>query len=184
MISREESLELLNRYLKNKNLLNHCFAVEAILGACASRLGEDVELWSQTGLLHDLDYDYTKDRPEQHALMTAELIEGLVPDEAIHAILSHNFQHSNVFPEEHLDKALIASDAVSGLLIASALVMPSKSLLEVTPDSVMRKFKDKSFAAGCERKRILLCEEVGFSLQDFISLSLESLQKIHEVLGL
>ncbi len=184
MISREESLELLNQYLKTKNLLNHSFAVEAILAGCARRLGEDEELWSRTGLLHDLDYDYTKDHPEQHALMTAELIEGLVPDEAIHAILSHNFQHSNVFPKEHLDKALIASDAISGLVIASALVMPKKSLLKVTPKSVMRKFKDKSFAAGCERKRILLCEDIGFSLEQFISLSLESLQQIHDVLGL
>ena len=184
MLSRNEGLILLNKYIVNQNLKKHSFAVESILREIACELKKDEELWALTGLLHDLDYKYTKDNPEKHGLMTADILKGLIPLEAINAIKSHNFQHTMQIPKTHLDKALIAADAVSGLIIAAALVMPSKKLADVKIKTVRNKYKDKSFAAGCERKRIDLCEDIGLDLDKFLELSLFSLKNISDELGL
>jgi len=184
MINREEALELLRKYIKTKNLIKHSYAVEAILGNVATCLGENQELWTLTGLLHDLDYDLTKETPEQHSIMTVSLLEGLLPPESINAIKSHNYQYTMQVPETTLDKSLIAADAVSGLVIAAALVMPTKKLQDVQLKTVLRKFKDSSFAAGCNRKRIILCEDVDVELSEFLQISLSALQNISSELGL
>ena len=184
MIIRDEALELLKRHLKNENLMKHSFAVEAILKEMASILKKDEELWALTGLLHDLDYEYTKQNPEKHATMTAEILEELLPTEAINAIKAHNYQHSMQIPQTYLDKALIAADAVSGLIIAAALVMPSKKLEDVKTTTIHKKYKDKSFASGCNRKRIDLCEDVGLELDRFLELSLNALKNIADQLDL
>ena len=178
MLSRDEGLTLLDKYLKNENLRKHSFAVEAILQEIAHILKNDEDLWALTGLLHDLDYEYTKENPEKHATMTVEILKGLIPDEAIHAIQAHNYQHTMQIPETSLDKALIAADAVSGLIIAAALVMPSKKLADVKTTTIHNKYKDKSFASGCNRKRIDLCEDFGFELDRFLELSLNALKNI------
>ena len=115
MIIRDEALQLLKRHLKNENLLKHSFAVEAILKEMADILKKDEELWGLTGLLHDLDYEYTKQNPEKHAITTAEILEELLPTEAINAIKAHNYQQTMQIPQTSLDKALISADAVSGL---------------------------------------------------------------------
>ena len=184
MITREEGLVLLNKYLKNENYKKHSFAVEAILHSIAQLLHRDTEVWALTGLLHDLDYEYTKGKPENHATMTAEILEGIVPDEMIKAIKAHNYQHTMQIPETSLDKALIAADAVSGLIIAAALVMPLKTLAEVQLSTVIKKYKDTSFAQGCNRRRIDLCEDFGMELEQFLEVSLSSLKNISPVLGL
>jgi hypothetical protein len=184
MMSREEALELLHKYLRQQNLIKHSLAVEAILKATAQKLNKNEELWAQVGLLHDLDYDYTKENPEKHALITSEVLEGLLPEEGINAIKSHNYQHTFQIPETSLDKSLIAADAVSGLIIAAALVMPSKKLSEVTVRTLVKKFKDKTFASGCNRKRIELCEDIGINRDDFLQLSLMALQNIADDLDL
>ena len=123
-------------------------------------------------------------RKTDYERMTAEILDGIVPDEIVQAIKAHNYQHTMQIPESSLDKALIAADAVSGLIIAAALVMPSKTLAEVTLSTVMKKYKDNSFAQGCNRKRIDLCEDFGMTLEQFLQISLESLQQIADVLGL
>ena len=184
MITRKEALELLRKYLKTDNLIKHSLAVEAILRAMAVKLNEDEELWGLTGLLHDLDYDFTKEEPEKHSLMTADLIADLLPHEALIAIKAHNYQHTSQIPQTYLDKSLIAADAVSGLIIAAALVMPSKKLSDVTTMTLSSKFKDKSFAAGCNRKRIELCEDTELNLDKFLELSLHALKEISDKLGL
>lgn len=159
-------------------------AVEAILQAMALKLGEDEELWALTGLLHDLDYDFTKNEPERHSLVTIKVLEDLLPEEGINAIKAHNYQYTAQIPQTYLDKSLIAADAVSGLIIAAALVMPSKKLVDVTPKTLSDKFKDKSFAAGCNRKRIELCADMDLELQVFLELSLNALKNIADTLGL
>jgi hypothetical protein len=184
MINREEAVILLNKYVKNENYKKHSFAVEAILTSIAPILHRDSEIWGLTGLLHDLDYEYTQGKPEQHATMTADILEGLVPDTVIQAIKAHNYQHTMQIPQTSLDKALIAADALSGLLIATALVMPSKTLAEVEVSTVIKKYKDPSFARGCNRKRIDLCEDFGMELEQFINISLDALQHISGMLGL
>jgi putative nucleotidyltransferase with HDIG domain len=184
MLSRKEAYELLRKNLRSENLVKHSLAVEAILQAIARKLGEDEELWGLTGLLHDLDYDYTKSDPARHALVTVKVLDGLIPLEGINAIKAHNYQHTAQVPQTYLDKSLIAADAVSGLIIAAALVMPSKKLADVTPKTVLDKFRDKSFAAGCNRKRIELCTDMELELQVFLELSLDALKNIADVLGL
>jgi len=184
MLTHKEAFELVRKYIKTENLIKHSFAVEAILRAVAQKLHEDEELWALTGLLHDLDYDFTKDEPEKHAQITIKLLADLLPEEAITAIKAHNYQHTAQLPQSYLDKSLIAADAVSGLIIAAALVMPSKKLADVTITTLMNKFKDKSFAAGCNRKRIELCEDTELSLEEFLELSLNALKGISEKLEL
>jgi len=184
MLTREEALGLLQKYLHNDKLINHSLAVEAILQAMAKFLHEDEELWGMTGLLHDLDYEYTQEDPDKHTLMTAQMLEGLLPNEAIEAIKAHNYQHTNQLPIQALDRALLAADAVSGLIIAAALVMPNRTLAEVTTQTLHKKFKDSSFASSISRKRIELCEDTGFDLERFFTLSLTALQGIHDKLGL
>lgn len=184
MMDRDEGLKLLKQYLRNENLIKHSYAVEAILREMARSLDKDKELWALTGLLHDLDYEYTKENPEKHATTTAEILKELLPDEAIHAIKAHNYKHTMQIPETYLDKALIAADAVSGLIIAAALVMPSKKLADVKTTTLCSKYKDKSFAAGCNRKRIDLCEDVGLEHDKFLELSLTALKNIADQLDL
>jgi putative nucleotidyltransferase with HDIG domain len=184
MLSRNEGLTLLKKYLRNENLRKHSFAVEAILREIACRLQKDEELWALTGLLHDLDYEYTKEKPEKHATTTAEILNEMLPKEATDAIKAHNYKHTMQIPQTHLDKALITADAVSGLIIAAALVMPSKKLADVKPTTLRNKYKDKSFAAGCNRKRIDLCEDIGLELDDFLEISLTALKNISDQLGL
>ena len=184
MLSREEAVKLLTKYLRDEKLIKHSFAVEAILTEMAKKLHEDEELWGLTGLLHDIDYEYTKDEPEKHTQLTAQVLAELLPTEAIDAIKSNNYKHTGQLPINALDRALIAADAVSGLVIATALVVPSKKLSDVKPDTLINKFKDKSFAAGCERKRIELCIDTGFEIDMFLGLSLYALQNIADKLDL
>jgi len=184
MISREQGFKLLNKYLKNENLIKHSLAVEAILREIAKKLNENEELWALTGLLHDLDYDYTKEEPEKHTIFTAQILEGLVPKEVVNAVKSHNYQHTIQAPETSLDKSLIAADAVSGLIIATALIVPSKKLSDVELKTLINKFKDKSFAKGCNRRRIALCADVGIELNEFLKVSLNALKSIADTLGL
>jgi putative nucleotidyltransferase with HDIG domain len=184
MLSRNEAYELLKKNLRTENLIKHSLAVEAILQEMAKKLGEDPELWGITGLLHDLDYDFTKNEPEHHSLITIKILNDLLPKEAINAIKAHNYQYTAKNPQTYLEKSLIAADAVSGLVIAAALVMPSKKISDVTPKTLMVKFKDKSFAAGCNRKRIELCEDMELELQMFLELSLNALKNIADELGL
>ncbi len=177
MISRNEGLALIKKYLRNDKLIKHSLAVEAIMSKLAEKLAKDKELWGLTGLLHDVDYEYTKDEPEKHATIGAQILEGLLPEEAIHAVKAHNYTHTDTIPSSSLDKALIAADAVSGLVIASALVMPSKKLSEVRVETLINKFNDLSFAKGCNRNRIELCLDAGIALEAFLALSLHALQE-------
>ncbi len=183
MITREEALELLRAHVSDEKLIKHMLAVEAIMRALARRLGEDEELWGLTGLLHDLDYEETKDDFSRHGLRSAEMLEGKLPEEGLHAIRAHN-DRTGVQPETKLDFALRASDALSGLIVASALVMPNKKLAEVKVRTLRKKFKSKDFARGVDRDRIRLCEELGLSLEEFFELGLEAMKSIADQLGL
>ncbi|RLI09873.1 phosphohydrolase [Candidatus Bathyarchaeota archaeon] len=151
--------------------------------ALARELGEDEELWGLTGLLHDLDYEETKGDFSRHGLRSAELLEGKLPQEALHAIMAHN-DLTGVKPEGKLDLALRAADALSGLIVATALVMPNKKLAEVKLSTLRKKFKAKDFARGADRDRIRLCEQLGLSLERFLELGLEAMKAIASDLGL
>ena len=184
MISREEALAFLEKYIKDEKLIKHSLAVEAIMRGLAKRLGRNEDIWGLTGLLHDLDYEYTRDDPVEHGIIACEMLKGLVPEEILDAIKAHNYKYTSQAPTRSLEKALIAADAVSGLIIATALVMPSKKLSEVRVETLMKKFDDKSFAKGVDRKEISMCYDFGIPLKEFLEISLRSLQAIADDLGL
>ena len=184
MLAREEALNLVKKHISKKNILYHMLAVEAIMRSLARHFGEDEEKWGLVGLVHDVDYEKTETTPEKHSLIAEQILKETLPEELLRAVKAHNFKHTGVKPESRMEKALIASDAVSGLLVACALVMPSKKLAEVKVETVAKKFKDKDFARGAERERILICEEIGIPREKFFEISLNGLKEIAAEIGL
>jgi len=183
-ITRGEALKILKKHLKNKNLFKHCLAVEAVMRRLARHFGQDEELWAMAGLLHDIDYEKTKDDPERHSKVGAEMLAELgLPGELVYAVKVHNDVHG--LPRKALmDKALYASDPVTGLIVAGALILPEKKLAAVDVPFLLNRFKEKSFARGAKRETIASCEEMGLSLEEFLGLSLEAMQGIAGELGL
>ncbi len=184
MLTRDKALDLVKKHVSKRNVVYHMLAVEAIMRGTAKHLGEDEELWGLVGLLHDIDYEKTEATPEKHSLLAEEILKGMVPDEIMRAVKTHNFKHTGVMPETRMEKTLIAADAISGLLVACALVMPSKKLVDVKVETVMKKFKDKDFARGAERERILVCEEIGIPREKFFEIALNGLKNIATEIGL
>lgn len=184
MLTRDEALSLVKKNVSKKNVVYHMLAVEAIMRKVAKHFGENQEVWGLLGLLHDIDYEKTEATPEKHSLLAEEILKGHVPNELIKSIKTHNFRHTGIMPESLMEKALIASDAISGLLVACALVMPSKRLVDVKVETVAKKFKDKDFARGAERDRILLCEEIGIPREKFFEIALEGLKEVSAEIGL
>lgn len=184
LISKDKALEMIDENIKTENLKKHMWAVGQIMKRLAEELGKDEDKWEILGLIHDVDYEETKDNPEKHALKSAEMVEGMVPDDVVRAIKSHNHKHTEVEPKKDIENALIAADAVSGLIVATALVMPNSKLEEARPESVEKKFDDSSFAKNIDRERILYCEKIGMDRDEFLELSLDALQDIDDRLGL
>lgn len=184
MIQRVQALRLIEEHVKNKNLIKHMLAVEAIMEGLARHFSEDVELWGLTGLLHDIDYSLTESCPEKHTLVAEDLLKDVVPEELIRAVKAHNSEHTGTMPKSKMEKALVAADSISGLLIACALVMPTKKLEDVRLDTVCRKFKAKDFARAVSREKILKCREIGLNREKFYEIALDSLKGIAGELGL
>ena len=185
MLTRNEALTLVKKNVTKKNSVFHMVAVEAIMKSIAKYLGENERLWQLTGLLHDIDYEKTENNPDMHSLLSEKILSNFdVPEDILRAIKAHNFVYSHINPESNMEKALIACDAISGLLVACALVMPSKKLAEVKLSTVKKKYKDKSFARGVARERILFCEEIGIPRNIFFKLSLDGLKTVSSEIGL
>ncbi len=185
MISIEEARDLMEREVETDALRMHMLAVSAIMGAIAAKLEierEDNEKWALVGLLHDLDYERTKDNFEQHGLITVEMLTEELPDECLYAIKAHN-SRTGFEPNSVMAKALIAADAVSGLIVPTALMMPTRKLADVSVKSLKKKYKDKSFARTVSRENIMICEDLGLERSEFFKLALEALQKISDELG-
>lgn len=188
VIERGEALALLRSYLRDEKMVKHCVAVEAIMRLLAKRLGEDENLWSLVGLLHDIDYDHVGRDMSRHGIEAINILRGSgLPQEALDAIAGHNEHNGYKVENEKAKKilhALRAADHASGLIVATALVMPSKRLSEVKLDTLIRKFKAKDFARGVDRERIREVEHLGIGLEEFLALSLEALKGVADQLGL
>jgi putative nucleotidyltransferase with HDIG domain len=183
-LTREEVLNSINQNVENKNLVKHMLATEAIMRALARRLGEDEEEWGLTGLLHDIDVELSGEDMSTHSKLGADLARELgASDSMAHAILCHNEAHG-VPRETNLDKALFCADPLTGLITAAALVRPDKKLAGLEAKSVLKRFKEKSFAAGADRKQISQCSELGLELDEFVELGLEAMKVIADDLGL
>jgi len=182
-MNRDEALILLKQHISRDSLLKHSLAVESIMREVAEFLGEDIELWGLTGLLHDIDFQKTESDLSKHGLVAEIIFKELVDPKIIHAIKSHNFENTGINPEGKMEITLIAADAISGLIIAAALVKPEKKLSLVTVDSIKNAFKKKGFAAGSNRENIKRIEEFT-PLINFFELSLKGLNKIASELNL
>ncbi len=185
MISRDEALKILNDNIKSQNLIKHSLAVEAIMRGLAKFFKEDEEKWGILGLLHDIDYEKTRDKPEEHSLIGSQMLKEMgFEEEFTRAVASHNEIH-NILPDSLMAKALFISDPLSGLIVASTLVLPSKKISDLTAENVLNRFKEKAFARSVNRQHILKCEEfLNLSLEKFIEIALNSMQQIATDLGL
>jgi predicted hydrolase (HD superfamily) len=193
-MTREQAYQLLTKYLTNKNLIKHSLAAEATmkglyryLTQADTQTAEDEEKWGITGLLHDVDYEVSQKNGdvEQHGTLNFVPDKESIPADILHGIQAHAFEYSKVMPESNMDWAITTCDQLTGLITACALVRPDKKLASVTPESVMKKFNQKAFAAGADRKVIALCEEkLDIPLDKFIEISLTAMQSISDDLGL
>jgi putative nucleotidyltransferase with HDIG domain len=183
-VTREEALDSIKANIENQNTIKHMLATEAIMRALARRFGEDEEEWGLTGLVHDIDMELTEGDMSTHSKLGADLARELGASEVMaHAVLCHNETHG-IPRESRLDKALFCADPLTGLITAAALVRPDKKLAGVEARSVMKRFKEKSFAAGAKREQIARCAELGLDLDQFIKLGLVAMQAIAPNLGL
>lgn len=182
-MDREKAIELIKNYIKNERLQKHVFAVAACMKELAERLSENKEKWELAGLLHDLDYDFTKDKPEEHGLKTVQILKemGFEDKEVLDAILAHCDKKPC---ETKMEWALYTTDPTSGFIVACALMHPSKKLKNIDLGFMKRRFKEKRFAQGANREQIKKCENLGLSLDEFLQTCLKGMQKIDETLGL
>ena len=167
--SRVDALSLLKEYNQNEGLIKHALAVEAVMRYSAKKRGEDEEKWGVIGLVHDLDYERF---PDKHCHKTEEILtERGWPAEYIRAVVSHGWGIcTDVEPQSELEKLLYAIDELTGLVAATALVRPSKSVMDVEVKSVKKKWKDKAFAAGVNRAVIAKgAEMLGVELSELIN---------------
>lgn len=184
MYSREEALALLNKYLPPGNLFKHLYAVEAVMRALARGFKENEEEWGLVGLLHDLDYEETKNEPWRHGLVSGEILTRIgLKEELVYAIKCH-YEQTGLKRKSLLDKALYAADPLTGLIVAGALIRPGKKLAEVDAGFLLNRFAEKSFAKGAKREQIASCVEFGLSLEEFLKIGLHALQGISYTLGL
>lgn len=180
-MERDEAIKLIKEKVKDDKLIKHMLAVEACMIKLAEHFGADTDRWSLAGILHDIDYEETKNKPEEHGIRGAQFLsEKGISEDIIEAVRIHAGHDE---PESKMEISLIAADSISGLIVAGALVHPD-GLSEMNTDFVLRRFDEKQFAAGANRENIMLCEKMGLNLEDFTSLCLSGMQEISDVLGL
>lgn len=184
MPSREEAFELLKEYTKTEGLIKHALAVEGVMRHFASKFGEDTEKWGIIGLIHDLDYEKW---PDEHCKKTKEILENKNwPGDYIRAVISHGYGIcTDVEPVHKMEKILYATDELTGLINASALVRPSRSIMDMKPKSVKKKWKDKSFAAGVDRSIIENgAKMLEMDLNELIAETIEAMKTVADDIGL
>ncbi len=188
-MNRDEALKLVQEKIQNQNLVKHCLAAEACMRELAEHFGENPASggasWGLTGLLHDIDYEEKKSDPQKHSLLGAEMLEKLGLDKEIcEAVKTHNEAHG-IAPESKMAKAIFCVDPLTGLIVASTLVLPSRKIADLTVENVLNRFKEKGFARGATREIIAQCEELlGLKLEEFVKIGLEAMKKISSEIGL
>jgi putative nucleotidyltransferase with HDIG domain len=182
--TREEAFDLLKKYNKTESLIKHALAVEGVMRHMARRRNADEEKWGVVGLIHDLDYEQF---PDQHCKKTEEILRANDwPEEYIRAVVSHGWGIcSDVKPQTDMEKVLYAIDELTGLVVTTALVRPSKSVMDLKTKSVKKKWKDKRFAAGVDRSIIENgAEMLGMEIAELITETSAGMQAVAEEIGL
>jgi len=185
MITKDRAIEILHENIKNKNLRKHHYGVAAAMKRLALEFEGDPAVWEIVGLLHDADYERTKDQMDQHTILLAEILKDEDLDaEIIRSIQSHASEYTGVKPSSAMDYALLSCDDLTGLIVATALMNPEK-LAGVKVSSVLKKFRNSAFAASVNRDKIKQCEQnLDIGLERFVGLVLEAMQAEAKLLGL
>jgi predicted hydrolase (HD superfamily) len=198
MINRDEALKFLNESIENKNIVKHMLATEAMMRALARELKVQSEKlkvteeinedeWGMAGLLHDGDYNPNVS-VEKQGVMVTETLRGKgyeIPENVAHAMAAHNWHNTGVKPLNCMDWALFCGDSLTGLIVAGTLVLPSRKLADLTVESVLKRYKEPSFARGTRREEIAMCEEkLGIPLLEFVQIVLGAMQGASNELGL
>jgi len=182
--SREDALTLLKKYNQSESLIKHAFAVEGVMRYMARKYGGDEDVWGVVGLIHDLDYEQY---PDEHCKKTEAILkENDWPEDLIRAVVSHGWGIcSDVKPKSNMEKVLFAIDELTGLVATSALVRPTKSVMDMKPKSVKKKWKDKRFAAGVDRSIIQQgADMLGVELGDLIADTILGMREVADEIGL
>ncbi|MDR0645599.1 MAG: HD domain-containing protein [Elusimicrobiota bacterium] len=184
-MTKQEALSLLKQYVKNENMIRHCIASGAVLYDLAQKLGCDKELWQAAGILHDIDVELVGDDiMKNHGTKAREILKDKLDEQAIAAIEAHN-EHANIRARSTtFDHALAAGETITGLITATAYVYPDRKVSSVKPKSIIKRMKEKNFAASVNRNTIMECEKIGIPLQEFTEISLSAMQNAAEELGL
>jgi len=184
-LDRLTALELLHRYVKNEKMIFHCLASEAVMRGLAVRLGQDPEAWGLAGLLHDLDVEVTNAEPTIHGTQTEILLKDYdVAPDILDAIRMHNERSSGKERSTLFQYALAAGETITGLIFATTYVYPEKKLAVVKPKSVVKRMKEKMFAASVKRENILECEKIGIPIDEFAALAIASMLPVAEEIGI
>jgi predicted hydrolase (HD superfamily) len=182
--TRDSALDLLRKYNKSESLLKHAFSVEGVMRYMAKKAGDDEDKWGIVGLIHDLDYEMY---PDKHCIMTEKILrENNWPEEYIRAVLSHGWGlATEIEPVTLLEKTIYAIDELTGLVATSALVRPSKSVMDMEARSVKKKWNDKKFAAGVDRSVIEKgAQMLGVSIDDLITDCIMGMRDVADKIGL
>jgi predicted hydrolase (HD superfamily) len=182
--TRDSAFALFKKYNNSESLLRHALSVEGVMRYMAAKYGEDEEKWGIIGLIHDLDYEMY---PEQHCIMTEKILkENNWPEDYIRAVLSHGWGlATDIEPITMLEKTIYAVDELTGLVATSALVRPSKSVLDMEARSVKKKWNDKKFAAGVDRSVIEKgAEMLGVTLDELITDCIMGMRSVAKEIGL
>ncbi len=191
-LTYEQAVDLLKTHVKDEGIWGHCRETEVIMRALAKRLGQDEEQWGIIGLLHDIDFEETRNDPQKHCVLALDILkEAGVSKEAIDIIFSHAYgsecgggglqEKKRTGPIEH---ALVAAETITGLIFAAALMTPEKKLAFLKPKSVKKRYKSKAFARNCNREFIAEIEMTGLSLEEFFEISIQAMRGISDELGL
>lgn len=189
-MQRDEADKILTEYIHNQNLIKHHLACEATMKALCLRFNPEAdaneqEKWGIVGLLHDADYELTKDTPEKHGLVLEEKAGDKIPKDIMRAIQTHNGDRNGVIPQSLMEWSIYCCDELTGLIVAAALIHPDKKLASINTEFIMNRFGEKSFAKGADRNVIKMCEEkLGIALNEFIDINLKAMQNISSELGL
>jgi len=180
-MDREQALEIVNQNIKNPQMVKHMLATEAVMRALARRFGEDEDRWGLAGLLHDADAEIAAS--EEQGLVVPKLTQDSLDEESTAAIASHN-PYTGIKPKGRMGWALYAADPLTGLIVASALVLPDKKLAPLTVQSVLKRFAEARFAKGANREQIAASSELGVTLEEFIEIGLTAMKAIAGDVGL
>jgi putative nucleotidyltransferase with HDIG domain len=184
-LDRSSAMELLHLYVKNEKMIFHCLASEAVMRGLARHLGRDEEAWGLAGLLHDLDVEVTNAEATVHGTQTEVLLKDYDVDaDILDAIRMHNECSSGKERSTEFQHALAAGETITGLIFATTYVYPEKRLAVVKPKSVVKRMKEKMFAASVKRENILECEKIGIPIEAFAALAIEAMLPVAGEMGI